>query len=128
VENVGMDERLPDKLMSTDGRYAWCAYRPDGGRFEQDDSWQGPPEGSLIRLMSEDTVDVPLWSEDGLIFADDEELIREWDVSQELAADIARWGRASQHPPTAEQDAEAAWLIRRLRHELGERFRFAYRP
>jgi hypothetical protein len=77
--------------------------------------------------MAEDTVDVPLWS-GGLIFADGGELVREWGVSEELAAAIVDWGRASQGPSTPELDAEAAQLIRRLRHELNDRFRFVYQP
>ncbi|MCM0622814.1 hypothetical protein [Nocardioides bruguierae] len=82
----------------------------------------------MIRFMSEDGVDVPLWSEDGLIFVDGDELVREWSVSQELASDIVEWGRASQGPATARIDAEAARLIRSLRRELDYRFRIVYQP
>jgi hypothetical protein len=78
--------------------------------------------------MSEDSVDVPLWSDQGLIFADGSELVREWGVSQELAADIVAWGRASQGAVTAELDAEAAMLVRRLQEELNDRFLVVYKP
>ncbi len=73
-------------------------------------------------------MDVPLWSEEGLIFVDGQELVREWGVSQELATDVVRWGRASQGPATAELDAQAAALVRRLRRELHRRFRIVYQP
>jgi hypothetical protein len=32
--------------------------------------------------MAEDTVDVPPWSADGLIFVDGEELVPEWGISE----------------------------------------------
>ena len=115
--------------MSPDGRSGWYAFPPDGHRHEpEDDAWEGPQEGSLIRFMSEDTVDVPLWGEGGLIFVDGDELVREWGVSQELADDIVAWGRASQGPVTPELDAEAARLVRQLRQELEYRFRIVYQP
>src|SRR3954467_6577413 len=110
-----MRERPPDRIMSPDGRSGWYALPPEGSRLPADDErWEGPRDGSLIRFMSDDTVDVPLWSEDGLIFVDGDELVREWGVSLELARDIVEWGRASQGPVTPELDAEAARLIRFL--------------
>lgn len=114
--------------MSTDGESGWYAFPPEGHRREKDERWEGPREGSLIRLMSEETVDVPLWGEDGLIFDDGRELVREWNVSEELAADIVAWGRASQGATSPELDAEAARLIRRLRRELEYRFVIVYKP
>ena len=123
-----MNERPPDRLVSPDGRSGWYAHPPEGYRLEDDDRWEGPSEGSLIRFMSEDSVDVPLWSDAGLIFVDGDELVREWGVSEELATDIVSWGRASQGPDTPELDAEAARLVRALRRELSYRFRFVYQP
>jgi len=123
-----MQDRPPDRLMSPDGRSGWYAFPPDGYRPDDDERWEGPSEGSLIRFMSEDTVDIPLWSEDGLIFIDEHELVRGWGVTEELAADIAQWGRASQGPATPELDAGAARLIRRLQQELDHRFRIVYQP
>ncbi|MCL8026026.1 hypothetical protein [Nocardioides bruguierae] len=124
-----MREPRPDRIMSPDDRAGWYAVPPGGHGAEDDnETWEGPSEGSLIRFMSEDGVDVPLWSEDGLIFVDGDELVREWSVSQELASDIVEWGRASQGPATARIDAEAARLIRLLQHELDYRFRIVYQP
>lgn len=82
----------------------------------------------MIRFMSEDSVDVPLWSEDGLIFVDGDELVREWHISEGLAADIVAWGRASQHQAGPELDAEAARLISLLNAELGYVFTIVYKP
>jgi len=124
-----MPERQQDRLPSPDGRSGWYAFRAEGDQPEHDDdAWDGPPEDSLIRFMSEDTVDIPLWGEHGLIFGDDRELIREWGVTQELADDIVQWARASQGPPSPELDADAAALIRRLRREVNYRFRIVYQP
>jgi hypothetical protein len=78
--------------------------------------------------MAEDTVDVPLWGEDGLIFVNGEELIREWGISEALADDLVAWGRASQAGDSPELDAEAARLIRSLNNELEHRFQIVYKP
>lgn len=118
-----------DARGPVDGRSGWYASPPAGHQPElEDEPWEGPSDGSLIRFMSQDGVDVPLWSEEGLIFVDGQELVREWGVSQELATDVVRWGRASQGPATAELDAQAAELVRRLRRELQRRFRILYQP
>jgi hypothetical protein len=64
--------------MSPDGTSGWYVFNPDGSWIGGDEEpWEAPPEGSTIRLMGEDSVDVPLWSEDGLMFAGFEELVRE---------------------------------------------------
>jgi hypothetical protein len=78
--------------------------------------------------MAEDTVDVPLWGEDGLIFVNGEELIREWGISEALADDLVAWSRASQAGDSPELDAEAARLIRSLNNELEHRFQIVYKP
>lgn len=124
-----MREDVPDRLLSPDGQTGWYAFAPDGYDPQvDDDRWEGPPDGSLIRFMSEDSVDVPLWGPDGLIFVDGEELGREWGISHELVADVVRWGRASQGMPSAELDAEAARLVRALAQETDHRFRILYQP
>jgi hypothetical protein len=125
---VGND--LPDRLLSPDGRFGWYALNPDGSRIEENDEpWSAPPNGSTIRFMGEHTVDVPLWSEDGLMFNDSDELVRELGVSPDLAADIVAWAVAwpslSGDPA---HDAAAARLVRRLNNELAHRFTFVYRP
>lgn len=112
----------------SDGEYGWFAFPPEGYRRDEDDRWEEPPEGSQIRFMSEESVDVPLWGEGGLMFADGEELVREWGVSQRLADDVVRWGRASQGLPSPELHAEAARLVQALDEHTGHRFRFVYRP
>lgn len=119
--NEHVTEKPPDRFLSDDGRAGWFAYGPEESRIaSNDDPWQPPPRGSVIRLMGEDSVVIPLWSdEDGLLFADPEELVNELGVSSRLAADLAAWGigwqdRAGQ----ADHDAEAARLVRRLRREL----------
>lgn len=123
-----MREPPADRIMSPDGRSGWYAHRPDGDRSEQDDPWVGPREGSVVRFMAEDSVDVPLWGEDGLIFSDEHELVREWALSRELVAAIVRWGREAQGPITPQLDAEAARLVRLLRRELDHRFTIVYQP
>ncbi len=80
-----MREPPPDRFLSPDGGSGWYAFPPDGHRPEEDEPWKGPRKGSLIRFMSEDTVDVPLWGEDGLIF--------------ELEMALVRPGAEGQRPP-----------------------------
>ena len=79
--------------------------------------------------MGEHTVDVPLWSDDGLMFNDADELVRELGVSADLAADIVAWAAAwESRYGNAEHDAAAANLVRRLNKELPERYSFVYKP
>ena|SRR5690348_3453376 len=92
------------------------------------DETQSPPDGTQIRFMAEEGVDVPLWGEDGLIFGDAEELKREWDISEALVDGLVAWGRASQAGDSQELDAEAARLVRSLSRELNYRFHIVYQP
>jgi len=110
------------------GSRAGTRSRLRGYRPNDDERWEGPRSGTQIRFMSEDSVDVPLWGEDGLIFVDGEELIREWGVSEALADDVVAWGRASQAGDSPELDAEAERLIRSLNKELKYRFQIVYKP
>jgi DNA-binding transcriptional LysR family regulator len=120
-----------DRVPSDEGHAGWFAYMPDGGRPDDtEEPWVPPPRGSVIRLMGEHTVTVPLWSDqDGLMFNDPTELVREFGVSPDLAADLAAWGIAwaaqAGHPA---HDAEAARLVRRLNTELEDDYHFVYRP
>jgi hypothetical protein len=84
--------------------------------------------GRLGEIPSWVSVDVPLWSEDGLIFSSGEELVREWRISAELAAAVVAWGRASQGPVSPELDAEAAPLIRLLNAQLRYVYSIVYKP
>jgi len=76
----------------------------------------------VIRFMGEDDVEVPLWGEDGLMFVERAELVRDLGVSPELADDIAAWAARWQGGVVdRELDQEAAQLVRRLSHELDYR-------
>jgi hypothetical protein len=78
--------------------------------------------------MGEDGVEVPLWGDDGLMFGELGELVREFGVSAELADDIVAWAaRWQTGVADGELDQEAARL-RRLNHELDYRYTFVYRP
>lgn len=124
-----MSEELPDRMLSPDGQTGWFAFPPDGSSPDEDEPWEGPRDGSLIRFMAEISVDVPLWGPDGLIFIEGDELVAEWGVSDDLAADIVRWGRASSDGlQSPELDAEAARLVRALAEHTDHRFRFVYQP
>lgn len=125
-----MREDLPDRMLSPDDRTGWYAFPPDGYRPDvDDDTFEGPPEGSLIRFMSEISVDVPLWGPDGLIFNEGEQLVSEWGVSRELADEVVRWGRASSGGlQSPDLDAEAARLIRALAEQTNHSFRIVYHP
>jgi DNA-binding transcriptional LysR family regulator len=126
-----VQDEPPDHAPSDEGHTGWFAYMPDGGRPDDtEEPWVPPPHGSVIRLMGEHTVTVPLWSDqDGLMFNDPTELVREFGVSPDLAADLATWGIAWEaqagHPA---HDAEAARLVRRLSTELEDDYHFVYRP
>lgn len=125
-----MTNKPPDRLLSPDGRSGWYAFNADRSRIgeEADDSWERPPEGSVIRLMGEDTVTVPLWDDNGLMFSAPEELVGELGVSPTLAADLAAWAVAwqtqSRHP---HHDREAEVLARRLNEELDQRYEIVYK-
>ncbi len=94
----------------------------------EDEPWQPPAEGSMIRLMGEHTVEVPLWC-DGLLFDDRAELESHFGVSEPLATDLVAWAAAWEDGHHgAELDREAARLVRRLNHELGYRYTFVYPP
>lgn len=126
-DNVEMREPPPDRILSPDGRSGWYAFPPEG-YSPDDERREGPRSGTLIRFMAEDSVEVPLWGEDGLIFVDAGEMIREWGISETLAEDLVAWGRASQAGDGPELDAEAARLIRSLNKELEHRFSIVYKP
>jgi hypothetical protein len=119
---------LPDGLLSPDGESGWYAFSPEGYVPPEDEPWVPPAEGSMIRLMGEHTVEVPLWCE-GLLFNEREELESYFGVSDGLATDIVAWAaawEAGDHG--AELDLEAARLVRRLSHELEYRYVFVYQP
>lgn len=122
-----MSEPSP-REFTPDSPFGWYANPPDGTRDTGDAPWEGPVPGSVIRLMSDDSVDVPLWDEEGLIFSDRDGLVREWGVSAGLADDIVAWAGESQRGRSRRLDAEAAALVRRLDAETGRRFTFVYRP
>lgn len=118
----------PDRLTSPDGSVGWFAFNPDGSHIgDSDDAWRPPAEGSVIRLMGEHSVTVPLWDDEGLMFGEPDELVRELGVSPALAADLAAWAdawhTASRQPG---HDAEAAQLVRRLDDELDHRYRIVF--
>lgn len=122
-----MDD-LPDRILAPEGAGGWYAFMPDGSRIpEVDDPWQPPPDGSVIRLMGEHSVPVPLWDQDGLMFGDPPDLVRELGVSEALARDLQdwadRWHTESRQP---RHDADAEVLLDRLRAELGQRWTFVY--
>ena len=127
-ENAEMRDLPPDRILSSDGRSGLYAFPPEGYRLAEDEPWEGPRDGTQIRFMAEEGVVVPLWGDDGLIFGDGEELIREWGISEALADALVAWGQASQAGDSAELDAEAARLIRALNKELGYRFPIVYKP
>jgi hypothetical protein len=127
-----VSDELPDRLLSADGKAGWFAFAPDGSRPDdrEERPWRPPPHRSVIRLMGEHTVSVPLWSdEDGLMFSEPEELIEEFGVSSDLAADLEAWGIAwEKQAGQPEHDAEAARLVRRLDEELDNHYLFVYWP
>ena len=124
-----MDQQPPDRIFSPDGASGWIAMSPEGYRVDnEEETCERPREGSLIRLMGEHEVDVPLWGEDGLIFNDGDELAREWGVSAALVADIVAWGIAWQTAAgQADHNAEGARLVLRLDREVDHRFRIVFK-
>jgi hypothetical protein len=109
--------------------FGWFASRLDGPGTGYEPPFKAPRDGSVIRLMGEETVDIPLWDEHGLLFDEPEEVVRELGVSQDLAADLKAWGVAWQtRVDQATHDAEAARLVRRLGEEVGHRYEFLYHP
>lgn len=106
----------------------WYAFTSDEDRVQDDRTQERPRAGAVITLMADDSIDVPLWDEDGtLLFADRAELIGEWQVSEELADEIIAWARAHVDQVGHNLDAEAARLIDRLRQETEYRFRIVHK-
>lgn len=130
VHTAVVTEEMPDRLLSPDGGSGWYAFAPDGKRVEDDDEpWRAPPEGSTIRLMGEDSVDVPLWDDEGLMFDAPDEVTRELGVSADLVADLVAWaGEWQARSGEPDHDAAAAVLVRRLDRELDFRYTFVYKP
>lgn len=123
-----MRDGLPDRLLSPDGTSGWYAVPPDGEVPAEDEPWSPPPEHSMIRLMGEHTVEVPLWFE-GELFNDRAELESHLSLSEALVTDLVAWAAAWQDGGHgAELDREAAGLVRRLNDELGHRYTFVYHP
>ena len=122
------DDRLPDRLLSPDGRSGWYAVRPDGGRLEdEDEPWTAPPVGSTLRFMGEYSVDVPLWDDDGLMFGSGEELVERLGVSPALVGEIVSWADDwHQRMGRPDHDAAGEELARRLEADLDGRYRVVY--
>ena len=85
-----------------------------------------------IRFMGEHDVDVPLWDDDGLMFATREELLNTFGplgLSPGLAKDVVACAQDWQtHSGEPEHDARAARLVRQLRGELGHGVAVVYYP
>jgi hypothetical protein len=131
VEDQYTPEPPRERIESSpDGQAGWFAVPPERRTPEADNrrEQRRPGDMSFVRLMAEDTVDVPLWYEHGLLFNSVDDLVREWNVNPELASELVRWARASQGPPTEKLDAEAARLIRALAERTDYRFRIVYHP
>lgn len=123
-----MSDLPPERLPSPDATTGWFAFMPDGSRIpDSGEAWQPPPDGTVIRLMGEHTVPVPLWDEGGLMFSDPPDLVRELGVTEALARELADWAeRWHTESRMHHHDAEALVLLERLRDELGDRWRFVY--
>ncbi len=119
-------------MSQDEPRFRYSAFGPGGERLTPDPEEDIEiPVGDTIRLMFDDDVEIPLWSDyHGLLFTEVEELVDELRVSSELAADIERWGLRSQYRrhPVAERDIEGRALVDRLNEERGHLYTFVYRP
>lgn len=76
---------------------------------------------NLLIFTGEHSVDVPLWLNGSLLFNNADDAVSRLGISQQLANDIAHWGRSWQTDADEEWlDAEAVRLVRRLQTELRE--------
>ena len=125
----GVPDEIPDRHLSPDGGSGWYAFHPDGSRSEpDDDAWSAPPEGSTIRFMGEHSVEVPLWDDDGFMFDSGEEMIREFGVGIDLAAEVVAWADQWQtRSGQPDHDAAGEALSRRLQQELANRYTIVYK-
>jgi hypothetical protein len=86
----------------------------------------------VIRFTGEYAVDVPLWDDDGLMYATPSEFaegLGPIGLSGELVAEVVTWSREwESRSGEPEHDAQAARLIRRLRAELGHGVQIVYQP
>lgn len=116
----------------------WSAEVHDGSNHEPE-SFE--VSGTVITFMPEDTVAVPLWSDEGLLPEEPEWLNRALGLSPGLVEDIAAWGNdwnadrmgetftaAQREERRIRLDADARLLAARLQREVPDRFTVVYRP
>lgn len=93
--------------------------------------------GDVIRFMWDYGVEVPLWTEDGLVPSEPEWLRTALGLSDPLIRDLADWGRVMneldgravvREGSYRNLDRQAVELMARLRDELDPRFTVVYKP
>jgi hypothetical protein len=119
------------------GGFYWSAERP-APHAPDDDRTYDTVSGDAIRFMWDYGVEVPLWSEEGLLPEDPEWLRDALGLSDPLIRDLSAWGRAMNaldgdprlrsNQAHAELDLRARELVERLRLEIGGRFTVTYLP
>lgn len=119
----------PGTPASGADRPAWVAYS-NAAEAPDHEEYQPFQEGTVVRLMSEDSVDCPLWeSSVGLMFSSIEEFL-EAGGPPDIAADLEQWAAdAEADEVPADLDLRAVDLVRRLaRAYEGRGVHFVYQP
>lgn len=132
----GDEEFPPEHLGDDPGGWYWSAERPP--EASADEPLDHSVHGSVIRLMWDYGVRVPLWDAEGLLPEDPQWLRESLGLSEALIEDLTRWGGdmneldATPSHRTKEAcdalDARARALSQRLQQEVGSRYTVTYRP
>ncbi|WP_158648112.1 hypothetical protein [Nocardioides houyundeii] len=121
----------------------WSAVRVEPVTDGEEDAYDAPPIGDVIRFMWDYTVNVPLWDAEGLLREEPEWLRRQLGLGDKLIEALTDWGSRMNHldgtrwgqksdaeweQAYRDMDARARDLVERLRTELGTRYRVVYKP
>jgi hypothetical protein len=114
----------------------WSAERRAQG--QEDEPADYSVSGSVLRMMWDYGVRVPLWDAEGLLPEEPDWLRKALGLSDPLIEDLTRWGLdmveldavPSRRTTEAYEalDARARELAERLQQELGSRYRVKYHP
>jgi hypothetical protein len=135
---VATDDQAPPPYLGDHPHGAYWSAVPLHSDDDSDAADATSASGSVIRLMWDYGVRVPLWDAEGLLPEEPGWLRVALGLSDPLVEDLRRWGLdmeeldANQEKRTeeayADLDRRARDLARRLQDELGSRYRVDYRP
>lgn len=114
----------------------WSTQAPTGA--QDDDALDYCVDGSVIRMMWDYSVQIPLWDAGGLLPEDPKWLREALGLGEQLIDDLRRWGSDMNEVDTAPRrrakeayralDERGQQLTRRLQQQAGPQFTVRYHP